>query len=169
MKCYENYPVQTILISNAMTVLAYILGLYIISFFGIIWLDVYLAFCILLEFRLLSKSCVNCYYYGKKCAFGKGYISSLFFKKSSVKFTQRKITWVDILPDFLITLAPVAAGIYILIGSFRLDILIAIILLIIITFAGNAYVRSSLACKYCKQRELGCPASDLFNKKKKTR
>ncbi|MFH1684097.1 MAG: hypothetical protein ABIA67_04360 [Candidatus Margulisiibacteriota bacterium] len=27
------------------------------------------------------------------------------------------------------------------------------------------YLRGSLACKFCKQRELGCPAEQLFSKK----
>jgi hypothetical protein len=37
----------------------------------------------------------------------------------------------------------------------------------LLTFIGNGLVRGSLACKYCKQREIGCPAEQLFNKKKK--
>jgi hypothetical protein len=28
-------------------------------------------------------------------------------------------------------------------------------------------VRGQLACKYCKQRELGCPAEQLFSKTKR--
>jgi hypothetical protein len=28
-------------------------------------------------------------------------------------------------------------------------------------------IRGSIACKYCKQRELGCPAEQMFAKKKK--
>jgi hypothetical protein len=27
-------------------------------------------------------------------------------------------------------------------------------------------VRGQLACRYCKQREIGCPAAQLFNKQK---
>jgi len=39
-------------------------------------------------------------------------------------------------------------------------------MLILLTSAGNSYIRGSLACKYCQQRELGCPAEKLFNKEK---
>jgi hypothetical protein len=31
---------------------------------------------------------------------------------------------------------------------------------------GNAVVRSQLACRYCRQREIGCPAQRLFERTK---
>jgi len=37
-------------------------------------------------------------------------------------------------------------------------------LLIGLATQGNYLVRSRIACKYCKQRELGCPAEKLFRK-----
>jgi hypothetical protein len=37
-----------------------------------------------------------------------------------------------------------------------------------LSMGGNAMLRGSLACKYCKQKELGCKAEQLFNKGKKT-
>ena len=167
MKCFENYPFWFILVSNAISIFAYLLGLYVILFFGVVWASLYLIYFLVLEFRLLNSSCTSCYYYGKLCAFGKGKLCSLFFRKKARKFTDRKITWFDVLPDFLVTLIPVFAGIFLLLGSFDLSVLAAIIMLFAITFVGNAFVRGSLACKFCKQRELGCPAAELFSKKKK--
>jgi len=32
---------------------------------------------------------------------------------------------------------------------------------------GNSYVRGSLACKFCRQRQLGCPAEKMFRQGKK--
>jgi hypothetical protein len=32
-------------------------------------------------------------------------------------------------------------------------------------FAGNAMVRGCLVWKHCKQKDIGCPAEKLFNKK----
>jgi hypothetical protein len=120
-----------------------------------------------LEIRVMKRSCVNCYYYGKYCAFGKGKISSLFFKKGTPKaFLKRKISWKDILPDFLVSIIPLIAGIVLLILNFNWLLLILIVLLAILTSAGNSFVRGSLACKFCKQREIGCPAEQLFNKRK---
>jgi hypothetical protein len=38
----------------------------------------------------------------------------------------------------------------------------ALAVLIALSFVGNAVLRGSFACKYCKQREIGCPAEKLF-------
>jgi hypothetical protein len=120
------------------------------------------------EFRLIKRHCTNCYYYGKACAFGQGKISSIFFKKGDVKkFCKKQMTWKDILPDFLVSLIPILVAIVLLIIRFNWTILILVILLFLLTFIGNGLIRGSLACKYCKQRKLGCPAEQLFNKKKK--
>ncbi len=167
-KTFENYPCRIIIISNLVSVAIYIIGAFIVFQLGLIWLLLYLLYIFGLEIRLMKKSCVNCYYYGKYCAFGKGKISSWFFKKGNYhKFTKDKITWKDILPDFLVSIIPIVVGIVLLILNFNWLLLILIVLLVILTSAGNGFVRGSLACKFCKQREIGCPAEQLFNKSKK--
>ena len=167
-KTFENFPCRIIMISNLVSIAIYLIGAYIISQLGIIWLLLYLLYIIGLEIRLMKRSCVNCYYYGKFCAFGKGKISSLFFKKGNPqKFIKDKITWKDILPDFLVSIIPILVGIALLIFNFNWSILLSVVLLVILTSAGNGFVRGSLACKFCKQRKIGCPAEKLFNKSKK--
>jgi len=168
LKMFENYPCWIILISNLVSIAIYLIGAFIIYQLGTIWLLFYLVFIFGLEIRLMKRSCANCYYYGKYCAFGKGKISSLFFKRgNSHKFIKDKITWKDILPDFLVSIIPIIAGIVLLILNFNWLIISLIVLLIILTSAGNGFVRGSLACKFCKQREIGCPAEQLFNRAKK--
>lgn len=165
-KYYENYPCWIILISNFVSIIIYIIGAYIIYQLGVIWLVLYLIYIFGLEIRLMKKSCVNCYYYGKYCAFGKGKLSSLFFKKGNAnKFIKCKITWKDVIPDFLVSIIPLIVGIILLVLNFNWLILSLIITLVILNSAGNSFVRGSLACKFCKQRKLGCPAEKLFNKK----
>ncbi len=167
-KSYENYPCKIIIISNLVSIAIYLAGAFIIYQLGVIWLLPYLLYIFGLEILLLKRSCVNCYYYGKCCAFGKGKISSMFFKKGSPKaFLKDNFTWKDILPSFLVSIIPIVAGIILLILNFNWPILLLIILLVILTSVGNGFVRGSLACKFCKQRELGCPAEQLFSKKKK--
>jgi hypothetical protein len=51
-----------------------------------------------------------------------------------------------------------------MIQGFTWTILILVIALLLLGFPGNALVRGQLACKYCKQREIGCPATQLFDK-----
>jgi hypothetical protein len=162
---YENYPCWIRTISNLVSLSIYTIGAYIIYRLGVFWLALYLLYILWFELRLMKKSCTKCYYYGKCCAFGKGKISSWIFKKDSGAFTDRKITWKDIVPDFLVALVPVAVGIVLLIMNFSWLILILIILLGFLVSAGNGFVRGQLACKFCKQREIGCPAEQLFNKK----
>lgn len=166
-ECYETYPLWIILLSNFVSIAIYLLGAFIIYQLGLIWLLLYILYILFLEFKVMKKSCPNCYYFGKCCAFGKGKLSSIFFKKGDSKnFAKTQITWKDILPDFLVSIIPLLVGIALLIIKFNFLILYSVILLVLLSSAGNGFIRGSLSCKYCKQRELGCPAEKLFNKKK---
>ncbi len=165
--CYENYPAVIVVISNLVSLLIYGIGAYILYRFSLILAIIYVTFILLLEFRLLARHCVDCYYYGKTCAFGKGYLSSLLFSRGRPgQFNQRKMKLTDILPDFLMFIVPVLAGVLLLVQQFSWITLSLIIALIFLGFFGNALVRGQLACRHCKQREAGCPAEQLFNKKK---
>jgi hypothetical protein len=128
----------------------------------------YLVFILAFEYRLISKHCVNCYYWGKTCGFGKGRLSSLFFKRGDPsKFCDKEMSWKDLIPDLLISLVPLIIGIVLMIIKFDFILLFAVIILIVLTTFGNGFIRGTLTCKYCKQRELGCSADKLFNKEKK--
>jgi hypothetical protein len=156
--CQENYPISIVIGSNLLSFLIYGIGAYILFKFSILLVICYVIFIVTLEFRLLSGHCVDCYYYGKTCAFGKGRLSSIFFQKGNPEtFKQMTITWKDIIPDFLAFMIPVLAGILLLIQEFSWSVLILIL----------ALLRGHLACRYCKQGEVGCPAAQLFDKTKK--
>ncbi len=166
--CKENYPLAIVIGSNLLSLLIYVIGAIILLQFSIVLVIGYVFFILLLEFRLLSGHCVDCYYFGRTCAFGKGRLSALFFRKGTPeKFSHMKLTWEDIVPDFLVFIVPVLAGILLLVQEFSWTILILIIVLFLLGFVGNALVRGHLACRYCKQREMGCPAEQLFAKGKK--
>jgi hypothetical protein len=166
-KCYENYPFWIVLISNIVSIAIYLIGAVIIYQIGFVWLILYIIYILILEFRLIKGHCTDCYYYGKTCAFGKGKISSILFKKGNLKnFCKKQMTWKDIIPDFMVSLIPAIIGIIILIKDFDYVLLLLVIILLILTFFGNGFVRGNLACKYCKQRKIGCPAQKLFEKKK---
>ncbi len=92
-KYYEEYPPWIILFSNLVSLAIYAIGAFVMYRIGIVWLVLYILYIALLEIRVLRKSCVNCYYYGKNCAFGKGKLSCLFFKKGNpAKFSKQQIT-----------------------------------------------------------------------------
>ncbi|MDD1690642.1 MAG: hypothetical protein LUQ66_08285 [Methanoregula sp.] len=164
----ENYPLAIVIGSNLLSLLIYVIGAIILLQFSIVLVIGYVFFILLLEFRLLSGHCVDCYYFGRTCAFGKGRLSALFFRKGTPeKFSHMNLTWKDIVPDFLVFIIPVLAGILLLVQEFSWTTLILIIVLFLLGFVGNALVRGHLACRYCKQREMGCPAEQLFGKGKK--
>jgi len=166
-KCFDNYPIWIVIISNLVSLSIYFIGGFLIYQIGVLWLALYILCILILEYRLLSRHCVDCYYYGKTCSFGRGRLSSLFFKRGKpVRFIQNKITWKAIIPDFLVSIIPIVIGIIVLIINFNWLILSLMVLLFILGFFGSGMVRSQLACKYCKQRELGCPAQKLFEKNK---
>ena len=163
---YEIYPTGIVLASNFISIAIYALGLLIIYNVGIVFTALYLVFILAMEFRLISMHCTNCYYWGKTCAFGKGRLSARIFKKgNTAKFCNRKITWWYMIPDMLISLVPLVIGIVLLIISFNLILLSALLVLIVLTTFGNSFIRGSLACNHCKQKDLGCPAYELFNSK----
>jgi len=162
---YENYPFWMVLLANLLSLSIYAIGIFIFAQFGTVWMLLYLVYCLYFEIRLLHGSCVNCYYYGKSCGFGKGRLCALFFRRGDpAKFTKRKITWRDLIPDFLVTLFPLVGGIILLIRHFDLLILLALVAIWILTTAGNSFVRGSLACKNCIQKDLGCPAAQMFDR-----
>ena len=164
---YENFPFRIVMLTNLFSIAIYLIGLYIMLNLGIFFAALYIAYIILIEIRLLAKSCKDCYYYGKVCAFGKGKCSALFFKKGKPEnFLKTEITMKDIIPDFLTFIFPLIGGIILLLSNFSWLIIILLVILVILGFGGNAVVRGSFACKYCKQREIGCPAEKLFSKKK---
>lgn len=160
--CHENYPAGVV-VSNLLTLSIYAAGILLVSFFGLPWMTLYILFIILLEIRLLSRHCPDCYYYGKACAFGRGRISSMIFRKGDPeKFCQKKYTIKDIVPDFLLILIPVLAGVISLVFEFRWTTIVLIIAIIILGFPAAGALRMNLACRYCRQMEIGCPAVELF-------
>jgi hypothetical protein len=166
LKPYERFPMPIVLLCNLLSISIYAIGIYILARCGIWWAAFYLAYCGWLEVKLLRHSCVNCYYYDNVCGFGKGKLCAMLFAKGDPqKFAEKEFKWLDLWPDFLVSIFPFIGGIVLLIMDFNWIILILLIALLVLTSGGNAFIRGSYACKYCKQKELGCPAEQLFNKK----
>lgn len=163
--CFEQYPIHFVNGSTLLSLSIYAIGAFILYQAGFPWLVLYFLSIGILEVRLLGRSCVSCCYYGKTCAFGKDRLCSMVFpRKDPQEFLKRTITWIDILPDFLVFIIPILVGILLLLQRFSIVLFILIIILFLLGSPGNAIVRGQLTCKYCKQREWGCPAEQLFDK-----
>ena len=164
---YEKYPLQMVFMTNLFNLLVYVSGIIIIHSLGWLYVGIYIVYIVILEIRLLKYHCPNCYYYGKVCAFGKGAISSIFFKKGDPEsFSCKECGIKDMIPDLLVFAIPAISGIVLLIIDFQWYLLISLLALIFLNTFGNAYIRGQIACKNCKQKELGCPAAEFFNSKK---
>lgn len=162
-RAFENFPIWIVILCNFASLSIVGIGAFI--FAGLfIWLTIpYLGYWLWIETRVLKRSCVNCVYYSKVCGFGKGKLCALLFKKGDEKkFAEGSISWSDVLPDFLVFVFPIIGGVASLVRDFSWPILILLTTLVFLSFVGNAVIRGSFGCKYCRQREIGCPASRLF-------
>jgi hypothetical protein len=161
---FENFPWWIILTSNIVSIAIYVLGIFIMVQAGLLIAGFFLLYILFLEFRLIRTHCVNCYYWGKACAFGKGRISAFFFKPGDARlFCAKKMTWKDMIPDMLVLAVPIVTGIILLMIDFHFLLLLEMLFLILLSTFGNGYIRGQLACKHCIQKDLGCPAAQLFN------
>ncbi|MBU0498436.1 MAG: hypothetical protein KKG04_10860, partial [Candidatus Thermoplasmatota archaeon] len=134
---YENYPIRIPLLAILISIISYSIGAVILSEFGITVVIIYLAYCVGIELLVIFRSCKDCYYYGKICGLGKGKIAPIFVKQgNSNKFKEKKISWYDLIPDFLVAIIPVIGGIILLLYNFSFLLLGLIILLSILFFGG---------------------------------
>jgi hypothetical protein len=166
---YEKYPLWIIAVIDVLNLLVYIAGAYIMFKLSLITGWLYVIFLVFIEASVYREGCANCCYYGKACAFGRGFIAPLFVKKGSPKkFCEKKIEWKDLIPQMLVVLIPVITGIALLISrGFNLRILIALIYPVLSWFMLNPIIYGKLACPHCKQGSICCPAVEFFSKKKK--
>jgi len=165
MKIYENYPVSGVIFCNLFNATVALLGAFILFPIGIHVSILYLLYVLYLEFQIVKDSCVNCCYYGKRCFCGKGKCAAKLFKKGDTKrFCQKQMTWLALLPSFMVAILPIVCGAILLAMKFDWILLAAIIALGILGFPAQGIVHG-WGCGHCKQRELGCPVEKLFSKK----
>ena len=167
VKPYENFPFSMVLFAVLVNVSIYSLGVVILSGFGNSMAALFLLYCLGVEIHVMKKSCVDCAYYGKWCALGRGKAAPFLFKQGDPKrFTSKCMSWKELLPDMLVVLIPLVGGSALLIRGFSWSTVMMLASLLALSFGGNYVVRSRIACKYCKQRELGCPAEQFFGKQR---
>lgn len=166
--CLDSYPLRVVFLSNLVAVSIYGIGAYLLWKLGLLLAILFLVYCLALEIRVLKISCVECYYYGKACAFGKGKVCALFFRRRGgpEEFARHEISWLTLVPDFLVGVFPIVGGIILLVKDFSWLPLVLVLVFLVLATAGNGIVRGAFACKYCKQREIGCPAERRFGKGK---
>jgi len=170
-KLFESYPAWMILVYYFFSFSVYAAGLYLVYLILPLFSLVFFIYIAFLEVQVLRSGCVRCYYYGKRCAAGKGTIAKILFKKDEKRrFNERNVTAKDMIPSFLPTLVALIAGAYLTYAGWPNLSLLVIGLAIwplLVMFLGNPIVYGKIACPHCKQGELGCPTCDFFMKMEK--
>jgi len=166
LSVYDNYPAWMIVLSAGLSISIYALGIAVVAGMGWGILTPYLLFVVYLEVDQLARGCVHCAYYGRACFSGKGLVASWFFKRGDPsRFANRGFSWLSLLPDMLVVLIPLGLGLFLSVRQFDWIRLVLMAGLVILAFPGNGLVRGRLACCHCSQRELGCPAERLFQRR----
>jgi len=168
-KIHKKYPAHTIIIANILLLLVYLAGAYILFKLSVVTGILYVIFLIFIEFSIYREGCRYCYYYDGWCAFGKGKIAKIFFKKGNPKkFCEKQFSWKEFIPQILLVLIPIIVGIALLISrGFHVLTLIAVLYPVFNWFLVNPILYGKIACPHCKQGSICCPALEFFSKKKK--
>ncbi len=162
---YETYPARMIAATLLLNILIYALGIFILAGFGPWMAGFFAAYCLWLEVRVMRSSCPECYYYGKACAFGRGTIAAFLFKRRDpARFAMRTISHKQLFPDLLVLVFPMVGGVVLLVRAFSWSLAVLLFVLPALSLWGTYLVRSRIACRYCKQREIGCPAEKFFSR-----
>jgi hypothetical protein len=167
-KYFENYPLSTVFVTSLVTLVQYLIGLFILYLVWP-WLAVaFLVYLLFLELSFYREGCKYCYYHGKRCAFGRGVLARHIVKKGNPKrFCEKKITTKDLLPQMLVLAFIVAGGAWLLYLSWSWLVLGLMIVPFVVWFGLNPTIYGKLACAHCKQGKKCCPALEFFGKGKK--
>ena len=90
-KVFENYPLWIVFITVLQNLIIYAAGAYLLFKIWLIWGIIYILYILFLEIYTRKEGCVSCCYYNKRCAFGRGKIAGLLFKKEDPqKFCKKQ-------------------------------------------------------------------------------
>ena len=169
-EAFEKYPLSTVFVFQLVSLLNYLVGLYLLSRINTMLAGLFVLYLIGLELSVYREGCVCCYYYGKRCMSGRGKLAALLFKKGDPKkFCAKQVNWKNLLPQVLVSLVPVLAGIFLLLQGFTWPILLLTIFPIFLWFLGNPPIYGKLGCPHCKQGRICCPANEFFGKNVETK
>jgi hypothetical protein len=157
--CHERYPWQITALCAGLTFSSYAVGTLIFYFFWgpLAW--AYLALCAFTLVVSLRLRCTFCYYYGKRCAYGLGKLSSLIFKKGDPsEFSRRSNLVPAAVLSFSVLLLPLVGAIVATAIDFSWLVPLLFFVYILVAVVPGFLLRNTVFCRSCRQRELGCPA-----------
>lgn len=158
-KGIEEFPKPTVIFGNFMMISWIGVGAAACYLFYPLAAWIYIAFAFVMVYVILRKLvCMNCYYYGKRCALGWGKLSALLFKKGHVEDFADAAGLKLAAPTYgLLTLVPLVLVIVSIVKSFSIGkIAMAALLLLISVYSG--FISRKKTCGECKMKFI-CPGS----------
>lgn len=149
-------PLWQVLLDNVPTLAMYVLGAIIMNYISTIYAISYLVYSFASVVWFWAKICPSCKYYDTRgCPCGYGKISSALFQaKKTDNFT--KLFRQNIVALFPSWFVPTIVGIYFLINSYTLNLLILFLSFNIIGYALIPIISKQVGCKDCDIKE-DCP------------
>jgi hypothetical protein len=148
---------------NIPLITMYALGSAIIYFLGIMYLFVYVIYCIISTLWVMRFVCTHCPHYDKaKCPSGYAKVSARLFKKRSSKDFRRVFSRNIgvVIPSWVI---PALVGIYLLFTDFNDIVLILSLIFIIDGFVVLPIFSRRYGCDKCELKDK-CPWMGRFGK-----
>lgn len=165
---FEKYPLSTVFVFQFVSLVNYAIGIYLLYQISVLFSMIFVFYILIMEFSVYKEGCVSCCYYGRRCMSGRGKIAAKFFNKEDPKrFCEKQVTWKNLLPQILLSLIPIIAGVYLLVYEFSWLVVGLILVPVLTWFVLNPMMYGKLGCLHCKQGRICCPANDFFGKKKK--
>lgn len=159
MKCYDEFPISTIVYNVVTLGGALVVGSVVAAQFGTGALIGYVMLLVLAVVGILTTVCSRCAsYYGRRCALGFGMLVPLLAKKGDVReYFRTPMQFVYLALLGLALLLPIVGAISLVINHFSVAYLMQIILLVGLLLAG-AIPHPRLVCSHCRQGKCGaCP------------
>jgi len=158
MKCYQEFPLSTVVYNLVTLGGALAAGVIIVVQFGFGATASYLALLALTGVGLLATVCARCSYYGRRCALGLGVVAPRAFKKGQEdEFFRTAPQFVVLLLLALLLFLPIAGGVVLLATEYSTGRLALLVALVGLLLAG-LIPHPRLVCSHCCQGERGlCP------------
>jgi hypothetical protein len=141
----------------------YLLGFIIVYFIGIIYLIIFIIYCIFSTLWFMKFICTNCPHYDRLiCPSGYAKVVSRLFKRGDfTKFQSQFKKHIAVV--FPMWIVPAFVGVYLLIDEFTMWMLVLLILFIIDGFIILPIVTRRYGCNECELKDQ-CPWMGGFGK-----
>jgi hypothetical protein len=160
----EEFGWGSIIFGNLAMLVWIALGTACCWFFHPVAAWVYLGAALLMVFVVLRRIvCVNCYYYGKRCAIGWGKLAALMFKQGGMDKFATSIG-VKLAPATysLLSLIPIGFCIAAMVQDF--EVVQAVVLALLLAMSAySGTISRKKSCANCKMR-LACPGCAVKEK-----